>query len=545
MNTAGKILANLQKSTWFQILVVTMFFSLKLLLDDNMGSANEVDVLPLAKQYANPSWIPEDWYLNQPPGYRLLFLALFGKLAIGWGFLATSLIGRLLCYSLVSLGLVLIGQKLRLSLPLLLLAVGLFLYVNLDQGITASEWIAKGLESKSIAYGFLLLAISSMLEGRYLWMALMLGLATSFHVLVGGWAFLAVVGWLFWRRKTDFADLRYLGSILLVYLAASAFATLPVLQQLLTPTPTSAVKPSFIYVFVRLPHHLNPLSWHWSWWIKPLVYLLVLGLSIWLLSRQQKSQQLPQQYTAHMGLAEFTLITLIPFILGLVVAPFDSEGVLLQYYPFRLGDVMLPLNTSLLFASALEQSLTGRARRGLLLVCILLLSWTCTTQAVRFQEKLLALRQFPSREQGVNPEWKALCGWVRNHTPKNAVVVSPPAQFENFTWLAERPTIAKFKLLPQTKAGIVAWYERLTDLSGTLDPWSQVNNKKDKRHEIQKQLNTGYNRLTTAEAEALMSKYRAEYFVTHVTHQLELPIAYRNSLYVLYKQHHFSNLIAQ
>jgi len=246
-----------------------------------------------------------------------------------------------------------------------------------------------------------------------------------------------------------------------------------------------------------------------------------------------------------MGLAEFTLITLIPFILGLVVAPFDSQGVLLQYYPFRLGDVMLPLNTSLLFASALEQSLTGRARRGLLLVCILLLSWTCTTQAVRFQEKLLALQQFPSREQGVNPEWKALCGWVRNHTPKNAVVVSPPAQFENFTWLAERPTIAKFKLLPQTKVEIVTWYERLTDLSGTLDPWSQVNNKKDKRHEIQKQLNTGYNRLTTAEAEALMSKYRAEYFVTHVTHQLELPIAYRNSLYVLYKQHHFSNPIAR
>jgi len=39
-------------------------------------------------------------------------------------------------------------------------------------------------------------------------------------------------------------------------------------------------------------------------------------------------------------------------------------------------------------------------------------------------------------------------------TPKNAVVVSPPTEFDN-TWLAG-PNHHKFKLLPQTKAGIVA-----------------------------------------------------------------------------------------
>jgi hypothetical protein len=58
-------------------LAVTAFLSLKLLLDSNMGGSgwNEVDVLPLAKHYADPTWIPGDWYLNQPPGYRLLFHA--------------------------------------------------------------------------------------------------------------------------------------------------------------------------------------------------------------------------------------------------------------------------------------------------------------------------------------------------------------------------------------------------------------------------------------------------------------------------------------
>jgi hypothetical protein len=149
-------------------LAVTAFLSLKLLLDSNMGGGgwNEVDVLPLAKHYADPTWIPGDWYLNQPPGYRLLFLALFGRLIAAWGFLATSLIGRLLCYGLVASGLVLIGRKLSLSLPSLLLAVALFLYINRYQGMAAYEWLVGGLEPKAVAYGFVLLAIGLMLEGR-------------------------------------------------------------------------------------------------------------------------------------------------------------------------------------------------------------------------------------------------------------------------------------------------------------------------------------------------------------------------------------------
>ncbi|MBW4573988.1 MAG: hypothetical protein KME08_01745 [Aphanothece sp. CMT-3BRIN-NPC111] len=528
-----KIKALLQGKTP-QILVVMAFISFKLLLNGNMGEVNEVDILPFAKQYADPNWIPGDWYLNQPPGYRLLFLTLYGKLTVIWGLFATSLIGRLLCYALVSSELVLLGRKLGLSLPLLLLAVGLFLYVDSDQGVAAHEWLVGGFEPKSVTYGLLLLAVRLMLDGRYCLMALMLGLATSFHALVGGWAFLAVVGWLVLRRKTDFADIRYLGSILLIYLATSGFAVWTVLEQLFTPTPAGSVKPSYVYVFLRSPNHLNPLSWSSNWWLKPLIYLLVLALSVGWLWRQRHSQSFSKQYSARIGLAEFTLMTLVPFILGLVVAPFDSQGSFLQYYPFRLGDIMLPLNTCLLLACALEQTWTGRGRRNLVVCCILLLSLISSVQAVRFQQQLLAVHQFPSQQQGVDSEWKALCTWVRSHTPKNAVVVSPPAEFDNFTWLAERPTIAKFKLVPPTKASVIGWYERLTDLSGDLYPWPIVTNKEDNKSEIENKLTTGYNHLSVAEAENLMMKYRADYFVTRIEHQLDLPIAYRNSVYILY-----------
>ena len=501
---------------------------------------NEVDVLPLAKQYADPAWIPGDWYLNQPPGYRLLFQTLFGNIAAAWGFVATSIIGRLVCYGLVASGLVLIGRKLSLSLPLLLLAVGLFLYVNPYQSVVAYEWLVGGLEPKSVAYGLLLLAIGLMLGGRYRWMALMLGLATSFHVLVGGWAFLAVVGWLILRRRNDFADIRYLGSILLIYLAASALAVRPVLEQLFSPTPTVPVEPSYIYVFLRLPHHLNPLSWSPDWWIRPILCLLILALSVGMLRRKRQSEKLSGQYATCVELAEFTLITLVPFILGLAIAPFDSQGRLLQYYPFRLGSIMLPLNTYLVFACAIEQTFSGRSRRLLSLVSILLLSWACTIQALSFQEQLLDLREFPSPWQGIDSNGKALCTWVRNHTPQNAVVVSPPVEFANFTWLAERPTIAKFKLFPQNKANILTWYQRLSDLSGDLSPWLSRNSKNLPRGEFEQALTNGYKNLTTAQAEKLMVKYGADYLLTGIGHKLDLAIAYRNSRYILYEKTNLS-----
>src|SRR4051812_12797307 len=50
-------------------------FVLILLPLDVMGERvwNEADVLPLARQAVDPSWVPHDWYLNQPPGYRAAF----------------------------------------------------------------------------------------------------------------------------------------------------------------------------------------------------------------------------------------------------------------------------------------------------------------------------------------------------------------------------------------------------------------------------------------------------------------------------------------
>ncbi len=510
------------------ILAVLAFLSLNLLLVGNMGSANEVDILPLAKQFADPSWMPGDWYLNQPPSYRLVFQSLFGWLAAQWGFLATSIVGRLFCYSLVASGLVLIARRLNLSLPLLLLAVSLFVA---RQGVAAGEWFVTALEAKSVAYGFILLAINFMLSGRYVWMALLLGIATSFHVLVGGWAFLTALGWLALRPKTRLQGIRRFGLILLCYLAESVCALQAIAQQLFSPTPANSISTSSIYAFLRLPHHLDPFAWSPNAWIAIAFYLLVFTLSIVLLKRKRSAS-----YTAQMGLAEFTLISLVPFVLGLAIAPFDPEGSLLQYYPFRFGDVMLPLGTALLFTCAVEQSFTGKMRRLMMIGSAIILGTIVTIQTVEFKNQWLDLHQFPNVQQEITAEWKNLCNWVGQNTAKDAVVmVSPDEWFATFTWIAERPTIVNFKLLPQTKAGIIEWYHRLDDLSGHSVLESAILRKHSiKSWELNQMLNTAYKHLTLSQVEALMTKYHAAHLVTEVSQQLDLPVAYRNKDYVVY-----------
>lgn len=67
-------------------------------------------------------------------------------------------------------------------------------------------------------------------------------------------------------------------------------------------------------------------------------------------------------------------------------------------------------------------------------------------------------------------------------------------------------------------------------------PWLTKDRTIDSRREIARSLTNGYNQLTTAQADALMTKYQAKYFVTAVEHQLDLASAYYNSRFVLYSK---------
>lgn len=531
---------------WPAFLCLFLFFCFRFLLSHNMGGGgwNEVDILPLARQYADPSWMPQDWYLNQPAGYRELFQALFGSLAVDWGFLATSIVGRVISYGLVALGLAQVATCLRLRLPALLLVVVLFLRQGVNQGMAAGEWLVGGLEAKAIAYGLVLLALRRLLTGQPVWMALFLGLATSFHILVGGWAFLAMAICMAWHPHTR-PKLRHLGLMVLTYVAASAFAIQPFLHQLFASVPNHGLDPSFIYVFLRLPHHLNPLSWSIKSLLKPVAFLMLLGISVLVLRRQQRHNwawvdiNQPQE-----TLARFAVLTMIPFGVGMAIAPFDPQGHWLQYYPFRLGDVMLPLCAFLLALCALQQSFDRRLKASFSLIVLTLFSLASTLYIPLFQIQLMHLSYFPGKEQSITAEQQDLYHWIRNNTARRDIFITSPVEMNEFSWMAERPTIVKFKMFPQTPAGITEWNHRMSTLCRTplaplfkdgQTPWWQAAMTNDVTEvAISKTCQLGYRSMSAADVTTLMTTYQASYFVTQRSHPLDLPVVYQSQHYVIY-----------
>jgi cell division protein FtsL len=193
---------------------------------------------------------------------------------------------------------------------------------------------------------------------------------------------------------------------------------------------------------------------------------------------------------------------------------------------------MLPLITCLLLACVLEHSFFRQKLRLKLFICLILLSIAISLQTVDFQQRLLALQQFPSKEQEVDAEWQKMSNWIKNNTAKNAVIISHPVELPNFSWLTERPTIAKYKLFSQTKTRILEQYERWNDLSGNTLAASFTNGVL--QGSTKSILTSGYNNLTTSQVEALMNKYHANYFLTKVEHNLDFPIAHRQEPYILY-----------
>ena len=72
----------------------------------------------------------------------------------------------------------------------------------LQHGNLAGEWLIGGVEAKGFAFVLVLLGLEALARGRWNRTWLLLGAASAFHVLVGGWAAVAAgMTWLLLRLE--------------------------------------------------------------------------------------------------------------------------------------------------------------------------------------------------------------------------------------------------------------------------------------------------------------------------------------------------------
>lgn len=114
--------------------------------------------------------------------------------------------------------------------------------------------------------------------------------------------------------------------------------------------------------------------------------------------------------------------------------------------------------------------------------------------------------------------------WVKNNTPNNSIILSPP-DFEKFRVVSERAIVVDRKSFPFEKYAMLQWAKRICDIANQ----PQCNY----RHMNLSIAVDGYNNLTLEDLEKLQKKYAFNYFVGR--NLLPIKADYADSGYYIYK----------
>lgn len=440
-------------------------------------AANEPHYLTKARHYWQPDWCAGDFFLesSNPHGF---FYQTIGALT-NWLTLAQSAwVGRVVVLGLLAWGWTRLLSRLSEHRGLPLLAAALFLVLQ-SLGNLSGEWLVGGVESKVPAYALAFLGWSFLIDNRAALSGVCLGLAVSWHPVVGGWCIIAagmalLAGRI--RRESHGPEqclsgtkAGWLGLMALVLCAIPGIV--PALETLSTADPQAAATADRYQVGTRLAHHLDPLAFPLSAY-RYYALLMVLGL---LLTRRTPSSPARLWFLRLVGAA--VLIALAGVLIGWGPRPLgemplaDMRIRLLKFYPFRLADLLVPMYV----AVALGESIVGwwitratptepslgqlsesQQMWGLGLITIVAMGLALW---IPHPDKRSS-RMSPAKEA----DWRAACDWIFRETPANSLLYAANEDWA-VKWFCQRPEFVNYKDCPQDAAGILEWARRLKELN--------------------------------------------------------------------------------
>lgn len=415
-------------------------------------SGNEPDTVSAARQWADPTWLPDDWYLNLDIPYRVPFNLVVGPVSAHWGLEAGSALGRLITFALLAGALVALLRALRISVWVGLLPLAIYLG---SPSLGADERMVGMADAKAFAYPFGVAALAAVVSRRYRLAAAMAGLAMSFHVLVGLMHVAALAVAVLVQRRHRPAGSRRPRAADLWPLAVTGSWGLWTAWRTLTESLSSAGGAGWdIYTTFRIPRHVLPSAWApaplvpWQLWL--IGATIAALLLIW-----RGSERAAPAAGFVLGACTFHLLGLVVYALG--------EDSLLRYYWFRLADTWVPLGAALVVAGILTALSVRRGR------------WvrTLTTATAAALALAVAVPTFVDRRARVQDELSReaasdryrLFSWVADNLPPDAVVVVDPDQLQWYPQ-ADRAAWALYKSSPQSADDVLVWSRRLELATG-------------------------------------------------------------------------------
>jgi hypothetical protein len=171
------------------LLIVMVFFALA---GDPAPRVNEAHYLARMKHFWDPSWCAGDLFLESPDAHGL-FVWAFGWVTRWLSLTAIAWVGCVAAWTLLAWAWQWLSWRV---VPVPLVSVlGAALWVGLTENAhLAGEWVVGGVEAKCFAYVLVLIAIRAMVDRKWNQVWIALGLASAFHVLVGGWSVIVCGG---------------------------------------------------------------------------------------------------------------------------------------------------------------------------------------------------------------------------------------------------------------------------------------------------------------------------------------------------------------
>ncbi len=479
---------------------------------------NEYDVLPTIYSQTDPNWLAHDWYLSLDIGYRFIFNNLTGPIANLLGFQYGSYTIRIVLYVLFIAAYIRFVNTIKLGLFFSTITLFLFTYY---QSLAFGEWMVGGVETKTVAYAFVLLSISYMTENKYRLALAFSGVAVSFHILIGIYNALAlfILFLAFPEHRQRFWHI--LKNIwLFILLAANGLFFL--FQQLIGDGSEQVRENIWnYYIQFRVPHHTLPEYWLNSvnTWILYLSLATIVPSLVLRVPREVK--QFTTVYTA----------CYLQILLGFAVYEFADIS-LMRLFFFRFADTMIPLLSFVLSAfylkyvlSLISDGFLKRATAGLLgtpIICLLVLY----TSYKKYHDMRWHQNE---RYNGSLQSRMSLFEGIRTQTDTGDTFLVP-LDFDDFYIFADRSPFVTFKHLPQSAGNLNIWVDRIEYIYGVVDPNDYQGFKSlEKFNELHYSVTEADLRRAKAKFEEL------DYFVTIKSHQLDLPVALSNEAFIVYE----------
>ncbi len=420
---------------------------------------NEAHYLTKARHYWNPTWCQRDVFLRSADAHAVFFLT-FGWLTQFCSLATTANLGRLVGWTLLAIGWRSLSRAVVPGRLTSLLTAAWFL-ILLEHGHMAGEWVVGGIEAKVPAYGFVLLGLAALAANNWRGAWLWFGCGGLFHVLVGGWSFVAALFAWWCTPRTQRLPLREMWP----WVVAGGLLALPSiliglsLQRGDVDADTASIADR-ILVYRRLGHHL---AFHQFPRLYMARFAALVAVTL-LLTRGLRFRHVrfARLWTFAVGALSIAAMG-IAIDQTLLNRP-GPAAALLKFYWFRLADVLVPVTLAAALVLWLQQWQARRPAGWLLLVLIAIpLAVLGTRVRARLENPrppadhvLERSTNTPAQAQRKFENWRTVCRWIKEHTSADDIFLTPRDQ-QTFKWYAERAEVVSWKDVPQDAASIIDW----------------------------------------------------------------------------------------